>query len=87
MITSTLSPLPVSTFARCSVAEVNLHRLRDLAGQLHNAVRELQEIGRLGKERVLLSILRIKPLKGYPFPDHIGELGVNQVRPHLAARS
>lgn len=31
------------------MAEVNLDRVRELAGQLRNAVRELREIGGLGR--------------------------------------
>ena len=50
MTTSTFSPLPVDTFVRCSVPELNLDRLRELAGQLRNAVRD---IGGLGKESFL----------------------------------
>lgn len=53
MTTSIFSPLPVSTSGRCSVAEVNLDRLRELAGQLRNAVRELREIGGLGRDSFL----------------------------------
>ena len=35
------------------MVEVNVDRLRDLAGQIRSAVRELEEIGRLGKETFL----------------------------------
>lgn len=35
------------------MAEVNVDRLRDLAGQIRSAVRELEEIGRSGREAFL----------------------------------
>lgn len=35
------------------MAELNLDRLRELAGQLRNAVRELREVGGLGNESFL----------------------------------
>ncbi len=46
----TLLPLRGSTSARCLVSDVNLDRMRQLAGHLRNACRELRELAAHGAE-------------------------------------
>ncbi len=50
MTTLTLPRLRGSTFARYSVSELNLDRLRELAGHLRNACRELRELAAQGAD-------------------------------------
>src|SRR5262245_39660702 len=63
MTTSISCPLPGSTSARRSVREVNYDRLRDLAGYLRDAVRQLRELGATPRDPFLADARTVNSAK------------------------